>query len=114
MDVLLSWSRPSVSICPSGIFALPMMMSVGIGRFGSNFGRMEGIQLLLYLEDVEAATAGMLTNGQGWLFVKWQGKEDWEWDSKPILLSSRRNVEVIAQELHDRLAREHYLPLDSS
>ena len=55
----------------------------------------------------------MLTDGQEWLFVE-RGKEDWKWDSKPILLSSRRNVEVIAQELHDRLAREYYLSLDSS
>ena len=72
-------------------------------------------QLLGYLDKVDSAGAEMLTNGQEWLFVKWEtGKENWKWDSKPILLSSRRNVEVIAQELHDRLAREHYLPLDSS
>ena len=72
-------------------------------------------QLLRYLDKVDSAEAGMLTDGQEWLFVEWEtGKEDWKWDSKPILLSSRRNVEVIAQELHDRLAREHYLSLDSS
>ena len=72
-------------------------------------------QLLRYLDKVDSAEAGMLTDGQEWLFVEWEmGKEDWKWDSKPILLSSRRNVEVIAQDLHDRLAREHYLSLDSS
>ena len=72
-------------------------------------------QLLRYLDKVDSAEAGMLTDGQEWLFVEWEtGKEDWKWDSKPILLSSGRNVEVIAQELHDRLAREHYLSLDSS
>ena len=77
MDVLLSWSE-----------AKRLELSIRDLRASDDDERRDRAirqqlwqegrnQLLLYLEDVEAATARVLTDGQGWLFVKWQGKEDW-------------------------------------
>ena len=58
------------------------------------------------LDDVGTASAGMLTNGQEWLFVEWVA-DVWKWDRRVIKLSGS-SVDRSAELLYERLARECY------
>ena len=60
-----------------------------------------------YLKDVGTASAGMLTNGQEWLFIKRMGRGNWKWDRRAIRLSGP-SVDRSAKLLYERLAPECY------
>ena len=64
-------------------------------------------QLVRYLDDVGSAAAGMLTNGQEWLFIERMGDGDWKWDRWAIKLSGS-SVDRSAGLLYERLAPEFY------
>ena len=64
-------------------------------------------QLVRYLDSVDGVTAGMLTNGQEWLFIEHMGNDGWKWDRWPIKLTGA-DVNRSAGLLYDRLAPEFY------
>ncbi len=63
--------------------------------------------MVRYLDDVGSAVAGMLTNGQEWLFVEWVDDRGWTWDRGAIKLTGP-GVERSAGLLYERLAPEFY------
>ena len=70
-------------------------------------GKSGTSSLPVYLKDVGTASAGMLTNGQEWLFIEWMGDGNWKWDRWAIKLSGS-SVDRSAGLLYDRLAPEFY------
>ena len=63
--------------------------------------------MVCYLNNVDGVGAGMLTNGQEWLFVKRMGDGNWKWDRWAIRLTGS-SVDRSAKFLYERLAPEVY------
>ena len=102
-----SWLKQSSLSFPSVLPHLRMRirsvllcgLSVGIGA---------GPSCSVTLEAVDTASAGVLTNGEEWLFVEWvEERSIWRWDRRVVRLSDSR-VSRSAEVLHEWLAPEFY------